>query len=677
MQLKSFRVRNYRSINDSGPIDVAKITSLVGRNESGKSNLLQALQSLSPPGGRKPLVPIKDFPRDRNLKECLDTTPFLETTWDLSEEEREEIRMVLPQAQSVKEARISRDYKGTPLYVLLPQVRRPSPEIKEIRSAIKRSDALITTSISGLPADHQTGAAQAWTSCQAALESINDVKAWAAGAVNAIKDLRGAFAKAAAALPDAAEIILEPVEELAESVTAFDANHQKAISLVAGWVPLFVYVAEFPEVNGKVVLSEFVSRKQNPASMTDADKNFEKLAKVAGLEPQQLQSLLSKNDAETRNQLVNRAGAIVTSTLRKLWKDRQLKVRFNLDGQNLDTLISDPNNAYDVEVNLNERSRGLRWFFSFYVTFAADTDGGDADGAVLLLDEPGLYLHASSQHDLLKHLRGSFTNQILYTTHSPFMVPADAIQLVRTVNIAADTGTTVTNNPTGDSRTLFPLQAALGYTLSQSLFVGSANLIVEGVTDFWILSAARAHLEGEGASPLPGELVLTPADGAQKVSYMVALLTSQELDVLVLLDDEKAGQLAKDELLRSKLIRESNVLLVSEAFDPPPAEADVEDLIDQSVYEELVRETYKKELRGKKLIFNDKIPRIVKRVEAGFADLGIEFHKTRPARLFMTRMGTQPEAVLTADSRARFERLFARISERFLKHQTAGRNPFH
>ncbi|KAK0359038.1 hypothetical protein LTR94_032885, partial [Friedmanniomyces endolithicus] len=148
-----------------------------------------------------------------------------------------------------------------------------------------------------------------------------------------------------------------------------------------------------------------------------------KLCKVAGLDPEQLQTLFQSNDQETRAQLVNRAGAVVTTAIRERWKDRQLKVRFNLDAQHFDTLISDPNAIYDVEVNLDERSRGFQWFFAFYIVFAADTDGGDADDAILLLDEPGLYLHAKSQGDLLKHLEDDFVNQILYTTHSPFMVP--------------------------------------------------------------------------------------------------------------------------------------------------------------------------------------------------------------------------------------------------------------
>jgi predicted ATP-dependent endonuclease of OLD family len=72
--------------------------------------------------------------------------------------------------------------------------------------------------------------------------------------------------------------------------------------------------------------------------------------------------------------------------------------------------------------------------------------------AILLLDEPGLYLHAKSQFDLLQHFEDDFSNRIVYTTHSPFMVPTQNLDSVRTVNIGT-AGTTVTNGLSSDSRT--------------------------------------------------------------------------------------------------------------------------------------------------------------------------------------------------------------------------------
>ncbi|WP_202882945.1 hypothetical protein [Microvirga tunisiensis] len=266
----------------------------------------------------------------------------------------------------------------------------------------------------------------------------------------------------------------------------------------------------------------------------------------------------------------------------------------------------------------------------------------------------------------MRHFRQDFENQIIYTTHLPFMIPADDLSVVRTVNITQEAGTTVTNDPTGDLRTLFPLQAALGYHVSQTLFIGPANLLVEGITDFWILSSVSNYLRSLGKVGLPEDMVITPAGGAGKVSYMVALLSSQQLGVLVLLDDERAGREAQKELVTSRLVRDSAVIFVSDAF-AHPREADIEDLVDPAVYEELVRHTYRKELKGKNLNLNTNIPRIVKRFEIAFADTGLEFNKTRPAREFLARMATDPERMLHAAGLQTFETLFKAIVARYAK----------
>lgn len=671
MQLKSFRITNFRSIKDSGIIDVSRITALLGRNESGKSNLLRGLHSLNPLDGFKALNPIKDFPRDRRLEECTDDTEVVDTTWFLDESDKEELLEILPRATNVTKINVGRRY-GESRYVGFPELRGIPFDAADIQAKVKK----IAAGMRAKAAEGNTleAAADAFEQ-KTAITKVRDT--WAVDFAAAAKAARTALAGADVDLTDSQDKLLNELEELSDTITADKEAQKKARSWAVEAIPKFFYLDDYPELDGHQDMAAYMQRKnQGRQHQTDsqrkADENFEKLCKVASLSPSTLEELRQRGDAEQRNQLVNRASAVVTNEVRRLWKDRELKVRFNLDGNHFDTLISDPTATYDVEVNLNDRSRGFQWFFAFYVTFAADTDGGKVENAILLLDEPGLYLHAKSQGDLLKHFEDDFTNQILYSTHSPFMVPTHRLDSVRTVNIADKIGTTVTNNPTGDAKTLFPLQAALGYDLAQSLFVGPNNLVVEGVTDFWILTTVNAYLSDNGKTTLSSDLTLTPAGGAQKVSYMVALLTSESLNVLVLFDAEKESEVTKSELIKAKLIHEQNVVFVSEAFDPSPSEADIEDLLDSAVYEALVREAYKAELKGKKLQLNTNIPRIAKRVEKAFEDLGIPFHKTRPARLFLTKMANEPEKVLTAESGGRFETLFKLINERLVKHVKKG-----
>lgn len=673
MRLESFRVRNYRSINDSGEIAVSRITALLGRNESGKSNLLRALHSLNPIEGFSALKPIKDFPRHRRLEECTDDTPVLSTTWVLSDDDKKALLEVLPRATEVKRVTIGRSYQGKTRTVSFPDLKAIAFDEADVKNRVKKVAAAVRAAAQKqkIPATLDS-AADAFETAASATQSRDT---WAPQAVAAAKALRTVLAGADADLTDKQEENLSELEDLADSIVGDKDALQHARNWAVGAIPKFIYVDEYPELDGHQDIAAYIQRKsQNQRN--DSDKNFEKLCKVAGLNPDELQKLLGQNDHETRNQLANRASAIVTGEVKRLWKDRALKIRFNLDAHHLDTIISDPTSTYDVEVNLNDRSRGFQWFFAFYITFSADTDGGHAENAVLLLDEPGLYLHAKSQSDLLRHLESDFANQILYSTHSPFMVPTHALDSVRTVNIAEEVGTTVTNDPTGDARTLFPLQAALGYDLAQSLFVGPNNLVVEGVTDFWILSAVSAYASEKGRTSLSSTLTVTPSGGAQKVSYMVALLTSESLNVLVLLDTERDSKTTKDELLRTRLLRDQNVVFVSEAFTSPPNEADIEDLLDPAIYESLVRESYASELKGKTLTLNVKIPRIAKRIEAGLADIGIPFHKTRPTRLFLKKIASEPEKMLPDQSLERFEALFSLVNGRLDRQVARNARPF-
>jgi len=669
VQLESFRVRNFRSINDSGEIQASRITSLLGRNESGKSNLLKALHSLNPVGGFHALSPIKDFPRDRKLEECTEHTPVVDSIWALSPLEQKALAKVFPRAAEVQTVAIERKY-GDKRYIGFENLPSLEVDDKWIKSKLRKILAAVETVLEGSEDPHLTAIKTASTDFESCVSETDDLKDWANTTKKSISELEKAMVAAGKEFPEAIDDALTEIQSQAEQVAGDEEAQKAGRSWVVSNMPKFIYLDDYPQLEGHQNLAEYNQRQQQN-NLTDEDIYFAKLCKVAGMDPKSLQELAQ--DPETRNQLVNRASAVVTKEIRRLWSDRSLKVRFNLDGNFMDTLISDPSSVYDVEVNLNERSRGFQWFFAFYITFSADTDGDVAEDAILLLDEPGLYLHAKSQSDLLTHFQDDFANQILYSTHSPFMVPTGQLDSIRTVNIDEKAGTTVTNDPSGDSRTLFPIQAALGYSLAQSLFVGPNNLVVEGITDYWMLSSISDYLADQGKTGLSPEVTMTPAGGAQKVSYMVALLSSEELNVVVLLDEEKDSKTTRDDLIKSKLINERNIVFVTEAFNGnPPGEADIEDLLDTKIYEALVRESYAKDLKGKELVLNDNIPRIAKRVELALADIGIEFHKTRPTRLLLTKMANDAEAILPEETAIQFEKLFEGINARFQKIDERG-----
>ncbi|WP_162561731.1 ATP-dependent nuclease, partial [Tritonibacter mobilis] len=128
---------------------------------------------------------------------------------------------------------------------------------------------------------------------------------------------------------------------------------------------------------------------------------------------------------------------------------------------------------------------------SFFVVFFAEAQDKH-DNAILLLDEPGLHLHGLKQRDFRETVsKLAEKNQTLFTTHSPFLVGPDELDLVRVVEMTdRNEGTKVHTSVTAnDPAALLPLQEALGYDLAQSLFTQKQNLILEGLTDYWYVEA--------------------------------------------------------------------------------------------------------------------------------------------------------------------------------------------
>src|SRR5439155_23513377 len=158
---------------------------------------------------------------------------------------------------------------------------------------------------------------------------------------------------------------------------------------------------------------------------------------------------------------------------------------------------------------------------------------------ILLLDEPGLVLHASAQGDLLNYIEKELKphHQVVYTTHSPFMVDAnnfDRVRIVRDRSMEEDDplpkderGTKVFKDILeADPDSLFPLQGALGYDIAQTLFIGPNSLIVEGVSELLVLPSISGVLEAKKREGLNDDWTITPVGGSDKVPTFVALLGS-------------------------------------------------------------------------------------------------------------------------------------------------------
>jgi len=359
---------------------------------------------------------------------------------------------------------------------------------------------------------------------------------------------------------------------------------------------------------------------------------------------------------------MNDASLTLTNEIADRWSQKKYEIRFEADGQQLIMFVKDADSS--ALVPLEERSRGFQWFFSFDMLFMAETHG-DFENSVILLDEPGLHLHASAQRDLLNRMKAyAKENQLVYTTHLPFMVDFTRLDNIYICEEKEDEGAKVHQDwASAGKDARFTLQAALGLSWSQSLFVGKYNLVVEGVTDFWFLATFSELLRQAGKEGLDEELVITPAGGASKVAYIGTILRGQELRVAVLLDSDPEGQSAYEQLVHKWILEDKHVLMLGPVIGAT-GDRCLEDMFAEDYYIDFVREAYKKELGRKKLSISPQDERtVVQRVEAALQAAGIEkFNKGRVAKRIMKDLASKSLDDLPPETIENFAKVISEVN---------------
>ncbi|TPG33787.1 AAA family ATPase [Mycolicibacterium hodleri] len=213
-----------------------------------------------------------------------------------------------------------------------------------------------------------------------------------------------------------------------------------------------------------------------------------------------------------------------------------------------------------TDYSFTERSRGLTYFLSYYVQLLSHDRPVDRT-EVLLMDEPDAYLSASGQQDLLRvlehHARPDNSerrDQVVYVTHSPFLVNRNAGHRVRVVDKGTrDEGTRLVKDATRNHYE--PLRTSLGAYVAETAFIGGENLFVEGIADQVLLAGINARLLRAGAAPsrcLDLNRVTLVACGAN-VPYMLYLARGRDQikpACAALLDSDTSGEEAKKQIKR-------------------------------------------------------------------------------------------------------------------------------
>ena len=284
-------------------------------------------------------------------------------------------------------------------------------------------------------------------------------------------------------------------------------------------LPRFLYFAEYHRLPGEVAIDELMRRKA-ANELTVVDTIFLALLELANTTPEDLQEidqfeyLVAELGVGVAAHHPRRAWSTGARTARWRWISAATRrgphdpPPFNT-GYILRTRIR--NRRHRITLGFDERSAGFIWFFSFLVWLShIRRDHGTE--YVILLDEPGLGLHARAQMDMMRFIREKLlpAYQVIYTTHSPFMIDGQHLDGLRTVEDTSD-GDTVLGTKVGDRvlstdpDTLFPIRAALAYDVARRVVTGPQTLL-RGPAERRALPEvvlARAAAAGPGA-PLPG-----------------------------------------------------------------------------------------------------------------------------------------------------------------------------
>ena len=578
MRLVRYRVTAFRSVKDSGWIDAGNITALIGTNESGKTNLLLPLWKLNPSmKDEGEIDPLTDYPRSRygeirdlpdDKKPCFITADF-EMEDDLV---TKLVEMTGDEVDDVRVANVSRRFDGT-YFITFPNAK---PKRSVATGEIEQLLQAAATEVAGLK--HESKADE--TMKQEMLTTLTEASALIAsageqvesGIVRQIDDLLKAVERNKASIHSTIkpryEALLERIGEIVSLVSKpHPDNNADARKLVLAQLPKFVYYSNYGNLDSEIYLPHVIENMNRTGLGTkEAAKarTLKVLFKFVGLKAEEIRELgeapdprrqpVSEDEVAATNRntkereiLLDSAASNLTKNFREWWKQGEYRFDFGADGNHFRIWVSDDLRPDNVE--LENRSTGLQWFLSFYLIFLVESEGSH-QGAILLLDEPGLSLHPIAQKALSEFFENlSITNQLIYTTHSPFLVNADQLDRVRVVYVNEQGYTEASSDlrraekDPSKSQSIYAVHAALGLSVSETFLDGCTPVVVEGQSDQHYLSAIKNYLIGKGMIQPQRELVFAPSGGVKGITTIAPILAAKEPNLpYVILDSDKPGR---------------------------------------------------------------------------------------------------------------------------------------
>jgi predicted ATPase len=650
MKLTKIRVQNYKKIRDTDWISCRDLTVFVGKNEAGKSALFRGLSKLNPSDDEK-YDGLKEFPRRRYTDEFKSQDwPVASGLFTLTPQERQELETICPALKGVNAVECTRRYSWKLDIAFKPGLTLPAPQVATLIEAIEKAK----TASQDLAAPEGKGPALG-TLKTAVLAALNAAQQpLATRPTTAIPTKAEADSAITAATNHANEQwqkdLLQPIindlRSLAGQIAMLE-KYAQTRKWVEDHLPQFIYFDKYDVIESAVHVPTFIGQL-NANPQPPRFRTTLCLFKHVGLDVAKLAELGRHNhnqghDSNVRRQIDERtilsssASIAMTNKFADWWDQRKHKFHYRVDGDYFRIWVSDDLDPSEIE--LDQRSAGMQYFFSFFTVFLVEAQDDHKD-SILLLDEPGLHLHGTAQAKIIKFFGTlSAQNQTFYTTHSPFMVDGEHLERARAVYEDADGTTKVSEDVwPRDKDTLFPLQAALGYQLAQTLFLSKRQVIVEGITDYWILKALTQVMASKSLPALRDDIILLPSAGVTKLLPLASMLIGHDVEVAALLDGDEPARKEGKKLVEKLLAGQDRKCLFIGDFLANAPKGELEDVFPEADYLSAVHEAYPAHTITLSPA-EQAISGIVNKVQALFArNKWGDFNKWKPAAVLRDRI---------------------------------------
>jgi predicted ATPase len=527
MKLKKFKIINYKSIADSGDCYLTDtITILAGKNESGKTSILEALE---------------DFDTDKKIRESAKpikspaSVPEISITFivekDTIKEIFEEIKSPLkatgdleieliktfPDVYSFGKTTLQNEiFGGKEIEKIQKSIKDKWNKVKTIRTKYEAlGGSLFDFEFSDF-ANEKTLFTNFKNTTTPNIAQIEEKE-------------RDIFSK----LLTETEVDINNLENLLATKTMF-------LEALKQWIPNFILFNSFEDIfPNKIPFAELEKNEWIKDLSVISDLNI---------------STIKGTDDRGKEKHKDDINIKLNKDYEKFWTQDVSNLSVNWDSEHLYFWIKE--DGYPYEPSL--RSKGRQWHLAFYIKISARAN--EKIPNIILIDEPGLFLHAKAQEDILGKLEDSAKEvQLIFSTHSPYLLEADKLNRVRLIHRTKKSGTEIENkvHALADKETLTPILTAIGLELNAGISALDKvnNAVVEGPSDVYYLNAFKKILNKDSINFIFG-------GGCGNMPYVGTILHGWGGKVIYLYDNDQGKKDGETNLQDNWLVTKDLILSV-------------------------------------------------------------------------------------------------------------------